>query len=724
MPPYAAYPKPLPVTIITVRPDQANDCTIIQDMICTDHLHSLGIDLAEAKRLGAQINSLLSNANPEVIWQQVSQSVLRPNLPFQVHQYVCDAIFENWDDATSPRPMWSPTSEEINRSNIDSLRAQLSISDYNALHQWSVGNQEVFTKLTIERLGIQFHRYPSQMLNLSNGVESACWLDGAQLNIVKSCFQADADKPAIVFNKSSDQIGWQTYGELRTLANRVSNGLVEAGFGPSDAIAIDMPMTPESVAIYLGIIQCGATVVSIADSFAPPEIATRLKIANAKAIFTMDHIIRTGKRLPLYKKLIAANAPKTVVVLVDDSELAYLRDGDQHWSQFLSDNPNFKPHIAPPDHAINILFSSGTTGVPKAIPWTQITAIKSATDGYYHHDIHPGDVLAWPTNLGWMMGPWLIFAAMINRGTIALFNDVPSDRGFGKFIEKAHVNMLGVVPSLVRRWRETECMKGLDWSSIRTFSSTGECSNPSDMFYLMHLAGYRPIIEYCGGTEIGGGYITSTIVQPNAPSTFTTPTLGSDFIILDERGVPGDFGEVFLIPPAMGLSSRLLNRDHHEVYYGGTPSGPEGQLLRRHGDQIKRLTGGYYRALGRVDDTMNLGGVKVGSVEIERVLNRLDGVAETAAIAISPPDGGPSQLVIFTVLESTANTGSNELLLRMQTTIKREINPLFKLNNLRIVEVLPRTASNKIMRRTLRTLYQKSEPHYSIKRNLDQESNT
>ena len=693
-------------------------------MICTDHLHSLGIDLGEAKRLGSQINLLLSNAKPEVIWQQVSQSVLRPDLPFQVHQYICDVIFANWDDAIGPRPMWLPTSEEINRSNIDSLRVQLAISDYISLHKWTVQNQEIFAKITIERLGIQFHRYPSQMLDLSHGVESAYWLDSAQLNIVESCFQADADEPAIVFNQSSGQIGRQTYGELRTLANRISNGLVEAGFGLSDAIAIDMPMTPESVAIYLGIIQCGATVVSIADSFAPPEIAARLKIAKAKAIFTMDHINRTGKRLPLYEKIIAAHAPMAVVILTNDHELVDLRDGDLCWSKFLSDKTNFEPHIAPPDHVINILFSSGTTGVPKAIPWTQTTAIKSAADGYYHHDIHSGDVLAWPTNLGWMMGPWLIFAAMLNRGTIALFDDVPSGRGFGRFIEKAHVNMLGVVPSLVRRWRETECMKGLDWSSIRIFSSTGECSNPSDMLYLMHLAGYRPIIEYCGGTEIGGGYITSTTVQPNVPSTFTTPALGSDFIILDERGAPGDSGEVFLIPPAMGLSSRLLNRDHHEVYYGGTPSGPEGQLLRRHGDQIKRLTGGYYRALGRVDDTMNLGGVKVGSVEIERVLNRLNGVAETAAIAISPPDGGPAQLVIFAVLESTSNTGFKELLLQMQKIIKREINPLFKLGGLRIVDKLPRTASNKIMRRTLRTLYQQSEPHDSINQILNSEPKT
>ena len=106
-----------------------------------------------------------------------------------------------------------------------------------------------------------------------------------------------------------------------------------------------------------------------------------------------------------------------------------------------------------------------------------------------------------------MMGPWLIFAALINRGSIALYLDAPKDRGFGEFIQHAKVNMLGVVPTLVAAWRQSKCMEKLDWSAIDIFSSTGECSNPEDMLYLMSLAGYKPIIEYCGGTEIGGAYL-------------------------------------------------------------------------------------------------------------------------------------------------------------------------------------------------------------------------
>src|SRR5262249_41854927 len=149
----------------------------------------------------------------------------------------------------------------------------------------------------------------------------------------------------------------------------------------------------------------------------------------------------------------------------------------------------------------------------------------------------------------------------------------------------------------------------------------------------MHLAGYKPIIEYCGGTELAGGYISATMVQPNAPSTFTTPCLGVDFLILDESGDPANLGEAFLIPPSIGMSTRLLKRSHDEVYYAGTPNGASRDVLRRHGDYLEKLPNGMFRVLGRADDTMNLGGIKVSSAEIERVLNGVPGVVETAAVA-------------------------------------------------------------------------------------------
>ena len=300
-----------------------------------------------------------------------------------------------------------------------------------------------------------------------------------------------------------------------------------------------------------------------------------------------------------------------------------------------------------------------------------------------------------------MMGPWLIYASLINRATMALYDGAPTGRGFGQFVSQAGVSILGVVPSLVKTWRNTSCMKGLDWSAIRHFSSTGECSNADDMLFLMSLAGYKPVIEYCGGTELAGGYIASTLLEPNAPSAFTTAAPGMDFVILDDDSQPGDLGEVFLVPPSIGMSTRMLNRDHDAVYFDGTPRGPDGIELRRHGDAIERLPGGFFRAHGRVDDTMNLGGIKVSSAEIERVLNTLPDVVETAAIAVPPPGGGPSLLEIFAV-PSRSDVDAESLLAVMRTRVREELSPLFKIERLTLIDAMPRTASNKVMRRLLR----------------------
>jgi len=255
---------------------------------------------------------------------------------------------------------------------------------------------------------------------------------------------------------------------------------------------------------------------------------------------------------------------------------------------------------------------------------------------------------------------------------------------------------------MVKAWRETDCLKKANWSRIKAFSSTGECSNAADMRWLSEFGGGKPVIEYCGGTEIGGAYITSTLVQANLPSLFSSAALGSGLILLDEDGNEADEGEMYLVPPAMGLSRRVINRDHHEVYYAGTPT-LAGKILRRHGDQMLRLSNGYYQAQGRADDTMNLGGIKVGTAEIERVVSDLPGILELAAIAVSPSGGGPSQLVIYVSPHGGGETMEPAAIKdSMQEAIKKRLNPLFRIHDVVVIDRLPRTASNKIMRRVLR----------------------
>ncbi|MEM6840880.1 MAG: AMP-binding protein [Bacteroidota bacterium] len=635
-------------------------------------------------------------------WQSVATTV-RTELNFDEAWKTYQDIYEN----ELIKVAWKPDERTIQNANISELMGQIGIESYAELYQWSIRNRAVFWEKSIKRLNIQFDQPYEKTLDDRAGNEQVEWLSGAQLNIVKSCFQAPADKPALTLANESGQTETLSYVQLEGLVNQVTSGLRNLELESGDAIALYLPLGKEAVAAYLGIVKAGMAAVLIADSFSAQELSSRLKVAKAKAIITVDAYAYNQKLLNVYSRVKEADAPPAVVVQSQSD--TQLRSTDVTWDDFLGE-PTAETYIGQPDDTISILFSSGTTSEPKAIPWNHLTPIKCAADGHFHHDIHPDDVVTWTTGMGWMMGPWLIYATLINRATIALFTGSAASLKFGEFVQDTKISVLGTIPSLVKVWRTSRVMEDYRWA-VRVFSSTGEPSNAKDYLYLMWLNNFKaPIIEYCGGTEIGGGYLTGTVVQSAIPATFTTPALGLELRFRNhETGElkPRQAGEVFIVPPAIGLSQKLLNRNHHEAYYAGSPTLDNGRLLRKHGDNYQILgklnQTTFYRSQGRADDVMNLGGIKVSAVEIEKVLNQHSAIVESAAVAISPPEGGPEQLVVFYRADQTVE---KELLKKeLQKILSQQLNPLFRITDVVQQESLPRTASNKLMRRALRDGY-------------------
>lgn len=644
----------------------------------------------------------------DALWADLVATFRHGGVPFDEQWGLYQRVFATRSPEHGPPFVWHPDDRLRKESNLAALMKKVGLKEYRELHVYSARERERFWEHAVKTVGIRWDREPERILDLDEGATRAKWFPGGLLNATDACFRAEGDSPAILYRKEGEEeIERVNLGVLEGLVARVQAGLQANGFRQGDRVALYMPMTPECVAAYLGIVRAGCAVVSIADSFAAPELATRLRIAEAKGIVTVDGFLRGGKKVDLYSKVREADAPRAVVIPHGGGD-AELRDGDLWWDDFLGAPEEAVRASCEPGDVSNVLFSSGTTGDPKAIPWTHLTPFKAAVDGHYHQDIRPGDVVAWPTNIGWMMGPWLIYAALMNKATIALHEGLPTSEDFCRFVDEAGVTMLGVVPALVRAWRKSEATKDCSWERVRVFSSTGEASNARDYLWLMAQTGYRaPVIEYCGGTEIGGGHITGSVLLPASPATFSTPALGLDFVVLDESGqrVPvGGMGELFVVPPSVGLSDRLLNRDHDEVYHEGTPEGPDGQPLRRHGDEIERLGKEYWRAQGRADDTMNLGGIKVASIELERVMDLYPAVKETAAIGVAPPGGGSERLVVFAVPEE-GTSDKQEVKRALQERIKSRLNPLFRIHDVVFVESLPRTASNKVMRRELRADY-------------------
>ena len=668
-----------------------------------DNLVACGLARAEAEELCTQLEELATVSDEALRWQMITNCLLTPDVPFAVHELLYQQNYAQYRQQHLVCPAWIPSTDEVAATHIAQWIGALGLSSYEELHAWSVIHVEEFANRLATALSLRFQHPPTHGCDVSAGVEHARWYSQATLNIVESCFQADDDALAVIAGDEQNHLEQLTYGQLKALTARVANGLAEYGLAPGDRVAICLPMTIEAVAAFLGIIAAGCVAVTIADSFSANEMAVRFELTQPKCIFIQDETIRNGKSHPLFEKIAAQKQVPAIVLRASARRYIPLRSGDMEWENFLSKDNILNCVLGSPERETTILFSSGTTGQPKAIPWDHTTPIKCASDAYFHQDVHSSDILCWPTNLGWMMGPWLVYAALINRATLALSSSIPTGRKFCEFVEQAAVTVLGLVPSIVSEWRKHNHTAHLDWSSLRLFSSTGECSNPSDMLWLMSRAGYRPVIEYCGGTELGGGYIAGALTKAAVPGLFSAKAMGVSWMLMNDEFQPSSMGEVFLEPPAIGMSTRLLNRDHHDVYYSEIPPGPQQQVLRRHGDQIEELSGGYYRAHGRIDDSMNLGGIKVSCVQIEELLVQHLAVRELAAISVPPPGGGPEQLVIYVVLQ--ADIGLADLHFELQQTIKNCLNPLFKIVAVEAIEKLPRTASNKVLRRNLRNEY-------------------
>ncbi|GAU41642.1 hypothetical protein TSUD_81280 [Trifolium subterraneum] len=702
-----------------------------------DDFVKAGLSAAEANELKEQLllSLSVSSNDPADIWRHlVSRRVLKPSYPHPLHQLLYYTIYSDHQSSSLPL-YWFPSLtfgslvlafyakdrphtdfEQVNDvdrgvetglASVILARLSGGLEGCDMDGTQALGGRggrhrldKVYWSLVLKELSISFVQPPNCILDTSSdpSKHGGTWLPGSVLNIADCCLQPSSfpnkqdDSVAIVWRDEGfddSEVNHITLKQLRQQVMLVANA-IDANFSKGDAIAIDMQMTVNAVIIYLAIVLAGCVVVSIADSFAPKEIATRLRVSNAKGIFTQDFISRGGKKFPLYSKVIEAAACKVIVLPVIGNDVGVqLREHDISWNSFLSSGKQHRSHHYSPfyqsiDSVTNILFSSGTTGDPKAIPWTQLSPIRSAADGWASIDIQPGDVYCWPTNLGWVMGPTLIYSCFLSGATIALYHGSPLGHGFGKFVQDAGVTMLGTVPSLVKAWKSTKCMEGLDWTKIKTFCSTGETSNVDDDLWLSSKSYYKPIIECCGGTELASCYIMGSLLQPQAFGAFSTPSMTAGLVILDENGVayPDDVpcvGEVGLFPVYMGATDRLLNADHEEVYFKGMPL-YNGKILRRHGDIIKRTVGGHLVVQGRADDTMNLGGIKTSSVEIERVCDRADEcISETAAISVSPANRGPEQLVIFVVLKNGYNSDAETLKKKFSKAIQTNLNPLFKI---------------------------------------------
>ncbi|MBW7959385.1 MAG: AMP-binding protein [Candidatus Promineofilum sp.] len=600
------------------------------------------------------------------------------------------------------------------------------IASYDELQERSTSDIAWFTDAILKYLDIRFRVPYSQVVDLSDGIEWPRWCVGGRLNIVDNCvdkWAADPqarDRPAVVWEGEEGATRTLTYGDLAVEVNRCANALRSLGLGKGDAMGLFMPMTPEIVVALLAIVKIGGIILPLFSGYGAGAVATRLADAGAKALFTADGFFRRGAIVPLKPTAdeAAANVATVehLIVLRRAGNEVEMQSGRDHWWHELVEPQPAEAEAADTaaEDRLMVIYTSGTTGRPKGAVHTHCGfPVKAAQDMAFGTDVHAGDNIYWITDMGWMMGPWLVFGATLLGATCFIYDgapDYPDVDRLWSMAERHRLTHLGVSPTLIRALSPygDEPVKRHDLSSVRFFASTGEPWNPDPWLWLFNVVGEgrRPIINYSGGTEISGGIVMGNPVLPLKPAAFAAPCPGiaADVVDADGHSVRGQVGELVIRAPWIGMT-RGFWRDRQrylDTYWSRWPG------VWVHGDWAAIDNDGMWYILGRSDDTIKIAGKRLGPAEVESVLVGHPSVREAAAIGVPDPVKG-SALVCFCVLAPGVSP-SNALAAELRRLVADELGKPLQPKEIAFVSDLPKTRNAKVMRRVIRSAWLGQDP--------------
>jgi acetyl-CoA synthetase len=505
-----------------------------------------------------------------------------------------------------------------------------------------------------------------------------------------------------------------------------------------------MPLTLECAVATLACARIGAIFTPIFSGYGAGAVAARLQDCAARLLITGDFFFRRGKPIPMKTTADAAvaQAPSVGRVLVVSrahsgrigaagpsegptnhtaaDEVPWQPERDVWWHDIVPSQPTtcaaadtetLDPYM--------IIYTSGTTGQPKgAVHVHGGFPLKAATDQMLCFDVQAGDHVFWYTDIGWMMAPWLIQGTLLLGGTVVLYDGAPDwpdhDRVWD-IVERHAVTLLGISPTAIRALMRQDVahVRRHDLGCLRALGSTGEQWNPDAWWwYFREVGGGRcPVINYSGGTEISGGIVSGTTIQPIKPCAFSGPAPGMAADVVDEEGAPvrGQVGELVVRQPWVGMTQ-------------GFWSNPEGGEARReamreryldtywarlpdtwvHGDWALVDDDGAWYIHGRSDDTIKVAGKRVGPAEVESAAVQHPLVAEAAAVGVPDELKGES-VALFCVLRNEGQA-SDRLRQEIGTTVVTSLGPTLRPARVYFTRELPKTRNAKLMRRVIRRL--------------------
>jgi acetoacetyl-CoA synthetase len=606
--------------------------------------------------------------------------------------------------------LWAPTPERVRASNLDRFRrsltaAGLHISDTVALHRWSIDDLSSFWSAVWDDVGIIGEKGDVPFVSGGHMWE-ADFFPEAHLNVAENLLDGRGsapDRPALIYRREDGLTRSLTWAELRSNVGAFASALTAAGVGVGDRVAAWMPNVPETVIAFLAAASIGAIFTSTSADFGVSGVVDRFGQVEPKVLLVADGYRYSGRwfsRLEQLPSIQSALSTVETIVGVSESEGVF-PEFVIPFARFIEDHPGDDLAFArlPFDHPLYILYSSGTTGVPKCIVHRAGgVLIKHLQEQRHHCDLKAGDRVFYFTTCGWMMWNWLVSGLGLGA-SIVLYDGNPIHPGpnaLFDLVDEVGLTMLGVSAKYL------DTLAGLDLiprnthqlDSLRLVASTGSPLSPSGFRYVysaiktdVHLA------SISGGTDLCGCFVGGDPTRPVYAGEIQGPQLGMGVEVWDPGGRPvaGTPGELVCTVPFPSMPLTFWGPDgaalYRSTYYTQNPG------VWTHGDYALTTPNGGFVILGRSDSTLNAGGVRIGTAEIYRIVDAMPEIVESVVVAQRWEKD--TRVVLFVRLAPGFDLDPG-LEARIRTKLREEESPRHVPAVIIAVEDIPRTRSGKI----------------------------
>ncbi len=631
-------------------------------------------------------------------------------------------------DLSAPQGIvWRPDAAMIEGANLTRFMRALGVDGFDTLNERASRDPAWFHDALIRFIDYRFERPYEQVLDLGEGLPFARWCVGGVTNVVLNCIDrrrgsARYAQPALVWDGEDGAVSTWTVADLDRETCRLAWGLRSLGIGRGDVVGMYLPNLPHAAPAMLAVAKIGAIVLPMFSGFGADAIAQRLNDGRALAVITVDGSLRRGKpvgaKAVVDEALVHCPGVRHVVVLSHlQTGHDWIRGRDHWWHELTAGAPDDVAAVPtepmPADDPFLLMFTSGTSGKPKGVVHSHCGfPIKTALDLSICMDLKPDDRFLWMSDMGWLVGPLLVFGGLLVGATVVLAEGAPNypqpDR-LWRLVERHRVSYLGLAPTVARLSMSLPdaTLAERDLSSLRVMISTGEPWTPEAWNWTFERVGHRrvPLLNFSGGTEMGG-ILTGTVIHPLKPCAFAGPVPGTGADVVDAAGLSvgaGVTGELVMRAPTIGLTRGLWHdRERYlQSYWSRLPG------LWVHGDFASRDADGMWYVHGRSDDTLKIAGKRTGPSEIEALLMATGLLQDAAAIGIPDPVKGTA---VVCVCVPRPDTNPEAAAKALSAAVVAGLGGAFRPADVVFVPDLPRTRNMKVMRRVIRAAWLGEEP--------------